>query len=168
MSRIDRGCHKQWRSLIRSSPFYFSESATKPKSVNPHSIYPLFFSFQGGYDQCRMFDKRFLPDPFSLYLNNDSAILDTSEVRNATNSSISEQQIPIIRHPAVNDSAPLVQCKSWDFDHSVFEYTINEQVCTCPYTYIPSRVTPDHLLLDSATNLGPLITRWKINKSENC
>jgi hypothetical protein len=26
----------------------------------------------------------------------------------------------------------------------------------------------DHLLLDSAPNLGPLIFRWKINKFENC
>jgi hypothetical protein len=28
--------------------------------------------------------------------------------------------------------------------------------------------TPDHLLLDSAPNLGPLISRWKINKFESC
>ncbi len=28
--------------------------------------------------------------------------------------------------------------------------------------------TPDHLFLDSAPNLGPLISRWKINKFENC
>jgi hypothetical protein len=28
--------------------------------------------------------------------------------------------------------------------------------------------TPDHLLLDSAPNLGPLISRWEINKFENC
>ncbi len=27
---------------------------------------------------------------------------------------------------------------------------------------------PDHLLLDSAPNLGPLITRWEINKFKNC
>jgi hypothetical protein len=27
---------------------------------------------------------------------------------------------------------------------------------------------PDHLLLDSAPNLGPLISRWEINKFENC
>ncbi len=27
---------------------------------------------------------------------------------------------------------------------------------------------PDHLLLDSAPNLGPLISRWVINKFENC
>ncbi len=27
---------------------------------------------------------------------------------------------------------------------------------------------PDHLLLDSAPNLGQLITRWEINKFENC
>ncbi len=26
----------------------------------------------------------------------------------------------------------------------------------------------DHLLLDSAPNLGPLISRWEINKFENC
>ncbi len=30
------------------------------------------------------------------------------------------------------------------------------------------RVPLDHLLLDSAPNLGPLISRWEINKFENC
>ncbi len=29
-------------------------------------------------------------------------------------------------------------------------------------------IPPDHLLLDSATNLGPLISRWEINKLKNC
>ncbi len=29
-------------------------------------------------------------------------------------------------------------------------------------------VPPDHLLLDSAPNLGPLISCWEINKFENC
>jgi hypothetical protein len=31
-----------------------------------------------------------------------------------------------------------------------------------------SVIPPDHLLLDSAPNLGPLISRWEINKFENC
>jgi hypothetical protein len=31
-----------------------------------------------------------------------------------------------------------------------------------------TRVPPDHLLLDSASNLGPLIYRWEINKFGNC
>ncbi len=31
-----------------------------------------------------------------------------------------------------------------------------------------SKVLPDHLLLDSAPNLGPLISHWEINKFENC
>jgi hypothetical protein len=30
------------------------------------------------------------------------------------------------------------------------------------------KVPPDHLLLDSAPNLGPLISRWEINNFENC
>jgi hypothetical protein len=29
-------------------------------------------------------------------------------------------------------------------------------------------IPSDHLLLDSAPNLGPLISRWEINKLENC
>jgi hypothetical protein len=29
-------------------------------------------------------------------------------------------------------------------------------------------ISPDHLLLDSAPNLGPLISCWEINKFENC
>jgi hypothetical protein len=34
---------------------------------------------------------------------------------------------------------------------------------------IPSKIsTPDHLLLESAPNLGPLIPCWEINKFENC
>jgi hypothetical protein len=28
-------------------------------------------------------------------------------------------------------------------------------------------ITPGHLLLGGATNLGPLISRWEINKFEN-
>jgi hypothetical protein len=28
--------------------------------------------------------------------------------------------------------------------------------------------TPDHLLLDSVPNLGPLISRWEINELKNC
>jgi hypothetical protein len=28
--------------------------------------------------------------------------------------------------------------------------------------------TPDHLMLNSAPNLGPLMSRWEINKFENC
>ncbi len=28
--------------------------------------------------------------------------------------------------------------------------------------------TPNHLLLDTAPNLGPLISPWEINKFENC
>jgi hypothetical protein len=36
---------------------------------------------------------------------------------------------------------------------------------TC-YTY-PFSVPPEHLILDSAPNLGPLISRWEINKFEN-
>jgi hypothetical protein len=27
---------------------------------------------------------------------------------------------------------------------------------------------PDHLLFDSAPNFGPLISRWEMNKFENC
>jgi hypothetical protein len=30
------------------------------------------------------------------------------------------------------------------------------------------RVPPDHLLMDSAPNLGPLKFRWEIDKFENC
>ncbi len=31
-----------------------------------------------------------------------------------------------------------------------------------------SPIPPDYLLLGSAPNLGPLISRWEINKFENC
>ncbi len=33
---------------------------------------------------------------------------------------------------------------------------------------LDSTCTPDHLLLDSAPNLGPLISSWEINKFKNC
>jgi hypothetical protein len=29
-------------------------------------------------------------------------------------------------------------------------------------------IPPDHILLDSAPNIGPLISRWEIIKFENC
>jgi hypothetical protein len=31
-----------------------------------------------------------------------------------------------------------------------------------------SFITPDHLLLDSGPNLGPLTSHWEINYFENC
>ncbi len=34
--------------------------------------------------------------------------------------------------------------------------------------YDSVRLPPDHPLLDSAPNLGPLIPRWEISKFENC
>jgi hypothetical protein len=33
---------------------------------------------------------------------------------------------------------------------------------------LANKDTPDYLLLDSVPNLGPLISRWEINKFENC
>ncbi len=36
------------------------------------------------------------------------------------------------------------------------------------FTLVKSTSTPDHLFLDSAPNLGPLISCWEINKFENC
>ncbi len=35
-------------------------------------------------------------------------------------------------------------------------------------TTITQGLPPNHLWLDSAPNLGPLISRWEINKFENC
>ncbi len=44
--------------------------------------------------------------------------------------------------------------------------------CVCPSWQAPTphlfTVPPDHLLLDSAPNLGPLISHWEINKFQNC
>ncbi len=36
------------------------------------------------------------------------------------------------------------------------------------YSQTSIYVSPDHLILDSARNLGPLISRLEINKFENC
>ncbi len=38
---------------------------------------------------------------------------------------------------------------------------------TCRIACLP-QYTPGHLFLDSASNLGPLITCWQINKFEDC
>jgi hypothetical protein len=38
----------------------------------------------------------------------------------------------------------------------------------CPAALLLMQCTPDHLILDNAPNLGPLISRWEINKFENC
>jgi hypothetical protein len=37
-----------------------------------------------------------------------------------------------------------------------------------PFKRYTSDIAPDHLLLDSAPNLGPLISRWETKKFENC
>jgi hypothetical protein len=29
-------------------------------------------------------------------------------------------------------------------------------------------ITPDHILLDSAPNVGPLISRWELDRFKNC
>jgi hypothetical protein len=39
------------------------------------------------------------------------------------------------------------------------------QLC---FTAFDCRIQPNHLLLDSVPNLGPLISRWEINKFEDC
>jgi hypothetical protein len=33
--------------------------------------------------------------------------------------------------------------------------------------FVKYMIPPDHLLLDGAPNLGPLISRWEINKFKN-
>ncbi len=35
-------------------------------------------------------------------------------------------------------------------------------------TSIRSKLPPDHLLLDSAPNIGPLISCWELDKFKNC
>ncbi len=45
-------------------------------------------------------------------------------------------------------------------------FWINPRVILWVYSSFSS--TPDHLLLDNAPNFGPLISRWEINKFENC
>ncbi len=64
----------------------------------------------------------------------------------------------------------------WFVLFEVTKYTIpwttNDKLCQMYYTFLSrlsfKQSTPNHLLLDSAPNLGPLISRWKINKFENC
>ncbi len=53
-------------------------------------------------------------------------------------------------------------CQSCGLANSVCKLSVLE-IQKCNFT-----VPPDHLLLDSAPNLGPLISRWEINKFENC
>jgi hypothetical protein len=42
--------------------------------------------------------------------------------------------------------------------------------CFCFQTYLmaPTSLLPDHLLLDNAPNIGPLISRWELDKFKNC
>ncbi len=47
------------------------------------------------------------------------------------------------------------------YAHAVISKWYLDQPLSC-------HTTPDHLFLDSAPNLGPLISRWEINKFENC
>ncbi len=45
---------------------------------------------------------------------------------------------------------------------------LNEKIYHEVKKHLAMEITPDHLLLDSAPNLGPPISRWEINKFENC
>jgi hypothetical protein len=53
---------------------------------------------------------------------------------------------------------------------SVIFVNVNITVYLSKFEIAPDTqaVPSDHLLLDSAPNLGPLISRWEINKFENC
>jgi hypothetical protein len=57
----------------------------------------------------------------------------------------------------------------WWYDDDLFvtlrEYEASGELRETLLLY--ERVPPDHLLLDSAPNLGPLIFRWEIDKFEN-
>jgi hypothetical protein len=48
-----------------------------------------------------------------------------------------------------------------------WNYNPNNTLCSVPIG-ATVLLPPDHLLLDSAPNLGPLTSRWEINKFENC
>ncbi len=53
----------------------------------------------------------------------------------------------------------------WDLDDN--ENILTEFGYSLVYGW-SRRLPPDHLLLDSAPNIGPLISCWEINKFENC
>ncbi len=58
-------------------------------------------------------------------------------------------------------NAKLLQCAKLE----AFAVDGSPVFIKCPTSMIPS----DHLILDSAPNLGPLISRWEINnKFDNC
>ncbi len=50
-------------------------------------------------------------------------------------------------------------------NHGQF-YSINSHIRQL--RWMSEELPPDHLLLDSAPILGPLISRWEINKFKNC
>ncbi len=52
-------------------------------------------------------------------------------------------------------------CEAWQIQNSRKVHDLRNK-----WVYL--QLPPDHLLLDSAPNLGPLISRWNINKLENC
>ncbi len=47
-------------------------------------------------------------------------------------------------------------------------FDLQSRFCSFVAQNSPKEATTDYLLLDSAPNFGPLISRWKINKFENC
>jgi hypothetical protein len=79
---------------------------------------------------------------------------------------------------------PLVTVKSQFYDRTTFGFSIQNASkirpnplvkptshCTSGFLLgliLQFKITPDHLLLDSAPNLGPLIFRWEINRFEDC
>jgi hypothetical protein len=62
----------------------------------------------------------------------------------------------------------LTGCKSSQQTHldTVGNITSNDNGKEC--LIVTLALLPDHLSLDSAPNLGPLISRWEISKFENC
>jgi hypothetical protein len=59
------------------------------------------------------------------------------------------------------------------FSNTLISWYIFNWLSSYPYSNVltfqrSTMLHPDHLFLDSAPNIGPLISRWEINKFENC
>jgi hypothetical protein len=74
---------------------------------------------------------------------------------------------PRIRSPLIFSSPPIL----WQFWNPsplvtcILHFWVGLKAC---YLMCCNQIHPDHLLLDSAPNLGPLISRWEIKNFENC
>jgi hypothetical protein len=92
-------------------------------------------------------------------------------------SSLRQEQVPLVEKKGSWRFTGLVDTKEnvitnpltvfWFPFISIFNSKVKQIEPYC-WSKAITIVPPDHLLLDSAPNIGPLISRWELDKFKNC